>query len=185
MATHFSGVGNTPVEDCRTQETDNVSEGESQDEDLMRQVLTETANIKQFVEEKYNEPREAIYEIEQRLNVLSLALHCQNTPIENVLDRYTETLCTAQKKTSLESSLLQDIPILNGQDSLQLEDWLTDIETASKLTNESRTKLAQAKSRGLVRTLITEALIAQKSWDEIKDSLCLKISNVDIHTWIS
>ena len=133
MATHFSGVGNTPVEDPRTQETDNVSEGESQDEDLMRQVLTETANIKQFIEEKYNEPREAIYKIEQRLNNLTLALCPQNTPTENVLDRYTETLCTAQKKTSLESSLLQDIPTLNGQDSSQLEDWLTDIETASKI----------------------------------------------------
>ena len=102
-----------------------------------------------------------------------------------MLDRYTKTLCSAQKKTSLESSLLQDIPILNGQDSSLLEDWLTDIETASELTNESRTKLAQAKSRGLVRTLITKALIAQKSWDEIKDSLHLKISNADIHTSIS
>ena len=185
MATRFSGVGNTPVEDHRIQETDNISEGDSQDEDLMRQVLTETANIKQFVEEKYNEPREAIHEIEQRLNNLTLALHHQNTPIENVLDRYTETLCTAQKKTSLESSLLKDIPILNGQDSSLLEDWLTDIETASELTNKSRTKLAQAKSRGLVRTLITKALKAQKSWDQIKDSLHLKISNADIHTLIS
>ena len=83
-------------------------------------------------------------------------------PLENILDRYTDTLCTAQKKTSLESSLLQDIPILNGQDSSQLEDWLTDIETASELTAEGRTKLAQAKSRGLVRTLITEAIIAPK-----------------------
>ena len=45
--------------------------------------------------------------------------------------------------------------------------------------------LAQARSRGLVRTLISEALIAQKSWDEIKDSLRLKISNADIHTSIS
>ena len=185
MATCFGGVGDTPVEDPITQETDNISEGESQDEDLIRQVLTETANIKQFVEEKYNEPREAIHEIEQRLNDLTIALCCQNTPIENVLDRYTKTLCTAQKKTSLESSLLQDIPILNGQDSSQLEDWLTDIETASELTSKSRTKLAQAKSRGLVRTLITEALIAQKSWDKIKDSLHLKISNADIHTSIS
>ena len=123
--------------------------------------------------------------MEQRLNDLTLTLHHQNTPIENVLDRYTETLCTAQKKTSLESSLLQDIPILNGQDSSQLEDWLTDIETASELTDESRTKLAQAKSRGLVRTLITKALTAQKSWEEIKDSLHLKISNADIHTSIS
>ena len=185
MATHFSGVGNTSVEDPRTQETDNGSESESQDEDLMRHVLAETANIKQFVEEKYREPREAIHKIEQRLNDLSLALHQQHTPIENVLDWYTETLCTAQKKTSLENTLLQDIPILNGQDSSQLEDWLTDIETAAKLTIESRTKLAQAKSRGLARTLISEALIAQRSWEEIKDSLHLKISNADIHTSIS
>ena len=47
---------------------------------------------------------------------------------------------------SLENSLLQDIPILNGNDSSQMEDWLTDIETASKLMGEGRTKLAQAKS---------------------------------------
>ena len=185
MDTHFGGVGDAPVENPKNQETDNVSKDEFQDEDLIRQLLTETANIKQFVEDKYNEPKEAIHKIEQRLNDLTLALCCQNTPIENVLDRYTETLCTAQKKTSLESSLLQDIPILNGQDSSQLEDWLTDIETASELTNESRTKLAQAKSRGLVRTLITEVLIAQKSWDKIKDSLHLKISNADINTSIS
>ena len=58
-----------------------------------------------------------------------------------------------KKKTSLESSLLQDIPILNGQDFSQLEDWLMDIKTASELTGESRTKLAQAKSRGLVRSI--------------------------------
>ena len=102
-----------------------------------------------------------------------------------MLGKYTETLCTAQKKTSLESSLLQDIPTLNGQDSLQLKDWLTDIEMASELTGESRTKIAQAKPKGLVRTLILEALNAQKSWQEIKDSLQLKISNTDIHTSIS
>ena len=76
-------------------------------------------------------------------------------------------------------------PPLNGQDSSQLEDWLTDIETVSELTGESRTKIAQSKSKGLVRTLILEALTAQKTWEEIKDSLQLKISNADIHTSIS
>ena len=80
---------------------------------------------------------------------------------------------------------MQDIPILNGQDSSQLEDWLTDIETALELTGKGRTRLAQAKSRGLVRTLITKVIIAQKSWEEIKDSLHLKISNADIHPSIS
>ena len=68
---------------------------------------------------------------------MTLTLHHSDDPIEKVLDKYTETLCTAQKKTSLESSLLQDIPTLNGQDSSQLADWLTDIETASELTGES------------------------------------------------
>ena len=81
--------------------------------------------------------------------------------------------------------MLQDIPILNGNDSSQLEDWLTDIETASELTGESRTKLAQAKSRGLVRTLISEALTSNKTWEDIRDSLHLKICNSDIHMPIS
>ena len=116
---------------------------------------------------------------------MTLTLHSPSEPIEDVLDKYTETLCTTQKKTSLESSLLQDISTLNGQDSSQFEDWLTDIETASELTGGNRTKIAQAKSKGLVRTLISEALNAQKTWEEIKDSLQLKISNMDIHTSIS
>ena len=123
--------------------------------------------------------------MEQKLNQLNITLHPPSEPIEEVLDKYNDTLYNAQKKTSLESSLLQDIPTLNGQDSSQLEDWLTDIETASELTGESRTKLAQTKSRGLVRMLISEALNLQKTWEEMKDSLCLKISNADIHMSIS
>ena len=91
-----------------------------------------------------------------------------------MLGKYTKTLCTTQKKTSLESSLLQDIPTLNGQDSSQLEDWLTDIETASELTGESRTKIPQAESKRLMRTLISEALTAQKTWDEIKELPMIK-----------
>ena len=88
-----------------------------------------------------------------------------------MLGKYTETLCTTEKKTSLKSSLLQDIPTLHGQYSSKLEDWLIDIEMASELTGESRTKIAQAKSKGLVRTLISEALTTQKTWEEINDSL--------------
>ena len=162
MATHFSGVGNTSMENPEIQDVDNVSENESQDENLVKKLFCKTSHLKQFVEDRDNEPREAIHDLEQRLNRLTLTLCHLDTPLEDVLDRYTETLCTAQKKTSMESSLLQDISILNGQDSSQLEDWLTDIKTASELTGESRTKLAQAKSRGLVRTLISKALTAHK-----------------------
>ena len=160
MATHFGGVGNTSMENLDTQNVDNVSEDESENENIIRNLLCKTEHPRQLVEDRNNVPSDAIHDLEQRLNELTLTLHRPDTPIENVLDRYTKTLCTAQKKTSLESSLLQDIPILNGQDSSQLEDWLTDIETASELTGHSRTKLAQAKSRGLLRTLISKALTA-------------------------
>ena len=60
-----------------------------------------------------------------------------------------------------------------------------DIETAANLTYESRTKLAQAKSKGLTHTLITEVLISGKCWEDIKDLLHLKICNLDIHTSVS
>ena len=72
MATCFGRVGNTPVENPKTQDIDNVSEDESQDEDLIRQLLCETVNLKQFVEDRDNEPREAIPDLEQRLNNLTL-----------------------------------------------------------------------------------------------------------------
>ena len=43
MATHFSGVGDTSMENPETQDVDNVSEDESQDEDLVKKLLHETA----------------------------------------------------------------------------------------------------------------------------------------------
>ena len=75
MATHFSGVGDTQREDPKPQDVDNISENESQDEDLIRQLLWETAQLKPYAMDRDNEPREAIHEIEQRLNDLTLALH--------------------------------------------------------------------------------------------------------------
>ena len=134
MATHFGGVGDTSMENPGTQDVDNVSEDDFQDENIVQRLLCKTEHLKQAIEDRDNDPREAIHELEQRLNRLTLTLCHSDDALEKVLDRYTETLCTTQKKTSLESSLLQDIPTLNGQDSSHLEDWLTDIETASELT---------------------------------------------------
>ena len=185
MVTYYGGVGDTSMEDPEIQDVDNTSQDDFQDESIVQNLLCKTECLKQAVEDRDNDSSEAIQQLEQRLNRLTLTLCPSSDPTEQVLGKYTETLCTAQKKTYLESSLLQDIPTLNGQDSSQLEDWLIDIETASELTGKSRTKIAQAKSKGLVRTLISEALTAQKTWEEIKDSLQLKISNADIHTSIS
>ena len=75
-----------------------------------------------------------------------------------MLKHYTNTLCSAQKQTNLTNCLLQDILVFNGHDTTQLEDWVVDIETAADLTAESRTKLAHAKSKGLICTLVTEAI---------------------------
>ena len=60
-----------------------------------------------------------------------------------------------------------------------------DIETTTSLTQESRTKLAQAKSKGLTHTLITEVLTSGKCREEFKDLLYLKICNSDINTSVS
>ena len=109
----------------------------------------------------------------------------QLNPLGEVIRHYTNTLCSAPKQTNLTNSLLQDISVFNGHDITQLEDWLVDIETAADLTAESRTKLAQAKSKDLTCTSITEAITSGKSWDDIKNLLHLKICNSNIHTSIS
>ena len=106
-------------------------------------------------------------------------------PLDNVLQQYIETLCSAQKQTTFTNTLIQDIPTFNGSNPTQLEEWLVDIETAANLTDESRTKLAQAKSKSLTCTLITEALTSGMCWEEIKDLLHLKIFNSYIHTSVS
>ena len=69
------------------------------------------------------------------------------------------------------NSLPQDIAVFNEHDSTKLEDWLTDIEMAADLTSESRAMLTKEKSRGLMHTLVTEAITSNNSWDEIKDLL--------------
>ena len=177
------------MNDPESQDIDSDSQENYQEEHVkfdppvsLQHLTHEIEWLRQTVEQKDNDPRDTIKHLEQKIIQLAITLCPSTEPIGEVLTKYRDTFCNAQKKTSLESSLLQDIPILNGNDSSQLEDWLTDIETTSELMGESRTKLAQAKSRGLVRTLISEALTLHKTWEELKDSLHLKICNSDIHT---
>ena len=151
----------------------------------LKHLTCKIEQLRQTIKANNNDPMDAINNLEQKLNQLAITCCSPTEPIGEVLNKYTNILCTTQKEMSLESSLLQDILILSGNDCSQLEDWLTDIETATELTGKGRTKLAQAKLKGLVRTLISEALISKKTWEDIKDSLCLKICNSDIHTSIS
>ena len=199
MATHYGGIGNPLEKDSDPQGTDTTIQDECQTDisDLehiepdhqagFRDLTREIEQLWLTVEANNNDPMDTISHLECKLNQLAHTL-CPPTPlepIEEVLHQYTNTLCNAQKKTSFVNSLLQDITILNGNNSSQLEDWLTDIKTTSELTGKSRAKLAQAKSKGLIRTLISEALTSNKTLDEIKDSLHLKICNSDIYMSVS
>ena len=130
---------------------------------------------------------EAIHHLECELHRLSPTIQpsAHQEPLDEVLQQYTETLCTAQKMTTLANTLIEDIPTFNGSDLTLFEDWLIDIETAANLTNESRTMLAQATSKGLTHNLIMKAITLGKNWEEIKDLPHLKICNSDIHTSMS
>ena len=59
---------------------------------IVQSLLHKTEHLKQVIEDRDNDPREAIHELEQRLNRLTLTLCHSDDAIENVLDRYTKTL---------------------------------------------------------------------------------------------
>ena len=92
MATCFSGVGDTSMENPETHDIDNVSEDAFQDEKIVLKLLCKTECLKQAIEDRDNDPREAIHELEQRLNRLTLTLHPSDDPIANVLDKYNENI---------------------------------------------------------------------------------------------
>ena len=71
MATCFGGVGKTSMENPETQDVDNVSEDDFQDEHIVQKLLCKTGHLKQVIEDRNNDPMEAIHELEQRLNGLT------------------------------------------------------------------------------------------------------------------
>ena len=150
-------------------------------------LTRELDNLHHRVQAGEGQPAEALYHIEHNLQRLSIALHpsAPPEPLDDIFKQYMDTLCSAQKQTNFPNTLIQGIPIFNGNDSTQLEDWLVDIESASDLSAESRTKLVQAKSKGLTHTFIAESLISGKCWDDIKDIHHLKLCNTYIHTSVS
>ena len=59
------------------------------------------------------------------------------------------------------------------------------MEIAADLTSESQAKLTKAKSRGLTHTLVMAVINSDKSWEEIKELLRLKLCNANIHIYAS
>ena len=193
MATHHGDPGQPTDRDIpahKTVDTDidqaqefhlvnanDFEESEPNNPTRLALLTRELDDLHQQVLAGEGQPMEALHCIGCKLQRLSIAL-CTSAPLEpldDILKQYMDTLCSAQKLTNFTNTLIQDIPIFNGNDSTQLEDWLLDIETLPDLSAQSRTKLAQAKSKGLTCTLITEAPTSGKCWDDIKDLLCLKL----------
>ena len=169
------------------EDTDDFENIEQENHTNLASLTRELDDLCHRVQVGEGQPAEALHHIECKLQRLSIAL-CPSPPLEpldNVLKQYMDTLCSSQKQTNFVNTLIQDIPIFNDNNSMQIEDWLMDIETTADLSAESRTKLAQAKSKGLTCTLITEALNLGKCWDDIKDTFHLKHCNSDIHTSVS
>ena len=90
-------------------------------------------NLQHRVEYAEGQTMEDINHLECELHRLSLTLQpsVPPEPLDEVLQQYTETLCSAQKQTTFANTLIQDIPPFNGSESAQLEDWLIDIENHS------------------------------------------------------
>ena len=176
MATHHRGAGqpsdrdpNLPEQDTdipnnHLEDIDNFKNVEHENHTTLKALTRNLDDLWHRVENAEGQPMEAIHHLELQLNRLSLTLQpsVPPEPLDEVLQQYTETLCSAPRTNTFANTLIQDIPTFNGSDSAQLEDWLIDIETAAGLTDESRTKLAQAKSEGLTHTLIMEAITLEK-----------------------
>ena len=102
--------------------------------------------------------------------------------MHKTMQAYTGSLHATNRESNLNTTLLQDIPKFDGQDSSKLEDWFMDMETATEILTDNHMCLAEAKSCGLTYTLICQATQTGKCWDEIKGILRLKLCNAITHT---
>ena len=178
MATHHRGTGQPLEKDPNHKDQDidipnqyqhdNIDDfenAENENHTQLRDLTNEVDHLQHKIGVTKGQPTEAINHLECEFFRLSLALDpsAPPEPLDEVLQQYTETLCMPRKKNTFTNTLLHDITIFNGSNSSQLEDWLIDVETVADLTSESRIKLAQAKSKGLTCTLISEAQDLDKS----------------------
>ena len=102
-----------------------------------------------------------------------MALQPAPSPVRNQCTRpcrHTDTLHATQRESNLTTTMLQDIPTFDRQDSSKLEDWFMYIETAADILTESHTCLAEAKPCSITCTLICKATQTGKYWDDIKGS---------------
>ena len=83
MATHYSGMGDTSVENPESPDVDSDSQENYQEENIisLQHLTHEIEQLRQTVEDKDNDPRDAIQQLEQKLNQLTITLHPSSEPI--------------------------------------------------------------------------------------------------------
>ena len=109
MATCYGGIGDTSVNNPESRDMDSDSQDNYQADvnDLehievsppvkLKHLTCKMEELRQSVEDKDNDPMDAIKHLEHKLNQLAITL-CQPTePIGEVLNKYTNTLCNTQK----------------------------------------------------------------------------------------
>ena len=76
MATCYGGMGDTSMKNPENQDIDNDSE-----DNIIQQLIHEMEQLRQTVEDRDNDPRDVIRQLEQKLNQLTLTLHPPSEPI--------------------------------------------------------------------------------------------------------
>ena len=70
MATHYSGMGDTSMENPESQDVDSDGQENYQEENIisLQQLTHEMEQLQQTIEDEDNDPRDAIQQLEQKLN---------------------------------------------------------------------------------------------------------------------
>ena len=95
MATHYGGMGDTSMENPESQDVYSDSQENYQEENIvsLQHLTCKMEWLRQTVKDRDNNPRNAIQHLEQKPNQLAITLCPPLEPIEEVLDKYTDTLC--------------------------------------------------------------------------------------------
>ena len=128
MATHHEGSGQPldrdidvtreaadadieDTQDIHPIETDHFEDSEHNNPTRLTAINRELDDLCQQVQAEEGQPSEALHCIERELQRLSISLNLPacTEPLGEMIKHYKNTLCSAQKQTSLTNSLLQDI----------------------------------------------------------------------------
>ena len=74
MATQYGEMGDTSMENPETQDLDSDSPENYQEENIIQQLTCKMEQLRQIIENKDNDPRDAIHQLEQKLNQLTITL---------------------------------------------------------------------------------------------------------------